>query len=240
MNRDNQITLLFAEAALETFPQEIIKDLNVRRYLQKLRKKPSEIILDESYHSQFMKNLVDKEKRGRPDIVHLSLLAAYSSILARESELNVIIHTYDNKIIHINPKIRLPKRLERFNGLILQLYKFGKVPKEAKFPFLTLNNSSLNELMVKLRKKHDIIIVFDVDGDLKGAKEYSSLIANAKSPLLVFGAFPHGNLNSISRELYDYKISIYKQGLELFIAVSHVLSMISELNNNSNKISSNL
>ena len=57
----------------------------------------------------FRKKLNNWRKRGRPDIVHLCLLEALESPLNKNKILSVYVHTYDNKIIYINPEVRLPR-----------------------------------------------------------------------------------------------------------------------------------
>ena len=224
------ITILLANAALETFPSELVKDLEIRQYLSKLRKKPTEIILDANYHSNFMKSLPDAENRGRPDITHFALLSVFGSILAREKRIKVIIHTCDNKIIFLDPEIRLPKSLERFNGLILQLLKHKRIPPASNEPLMELSESSLEELIKKLRLEHDIIIEFSVEGKKCTALEYSELIHyKSVNPLLIFGAFPHGHIKEMQKNMVDHKIAIYKDGLDLFSVIAQILGSIHTL-----------
>ncbi|MHA1303586.1 MAG: 16S rRNA methyltransferase [Candidatus Heimdallarchaeaceae archaeon] len=222
------VTILLAQASLEPFPKELLKYLEARKYFQKIKKKPEEVVLDFNYHSNFMKNLPCAEKRGRPDIVHFALLACFGSIIAKEQRLRVIIHTYNNKVIKINPQIRLPKNLDRFNGIILQLFKYGKVPKDAKEPLMTLEESlSLEELIRQLKAEHDLVLEFSVEGRNMSSREYTEILYNkAVSPLLIFGAFPHGHLDIRDSDLIDYKIAIYNEGLDLFSVIAHILASL--------------
>ncbi|MHA1708013.1 MAG: hypothetical protein ACTSX6_10225 [Candidatus Heimdallarchaeaceae archaeon] len=218
------LTILFAETALETFPKELFEDIKVRQYFSKIKKQPNEVLLDMSYHSHLVSSLADIEKRGRPDIIHFALLSCFGSILARDSRLHVIIHTNRNKIIHLNPDIRLPKNLDRFKGLIVQLFKEGQVPPESNEPLMTLSKSTLPELLRKLKTKHDLVLEFSVKGEKLNSKEYSKLIFEAKNPLLIFGAYPHGEISSLPKSLVDKKIAIYEEGLDLFAVISQILA----------------
>ena len=218
------LTILLAESSIEPFPEELMKDINVRNYFSKLKKTPSEVMLDANYHKHLTKNLSDREKRGRPDIVHIALLSCFGSILAREHRLRVIIHTVNDEIISIDPEIRLPKNIDRFNGLFLQLFRDKKVPPSEDAPLMSLEQGNLIELLKKLRKEHDLILEFSVKGEQLSPSEYSEIIFKATNPLLIFGAFPHGEITPIQDELVDKKLGIYQEGLDLFAVISQILA----------------
>ena len=63
------ISLVISEAALEKIPVNIIDHPSVTNHARKLGKRPSEILLDRSYHHAAMlsSNLEFAWKRGRPD-----------------------------------------------------------------------------------------------------------------------------------------------------------------------------
>ena len=218
------LSILLAEASLESFPEELLNDIKVRQYFSKLNKTPSEIMFDMGYHSNFAKDLTNLEKRGRPDLVHFALLSCFGSILAREQRLKVIIHTYGDKVIELNPEIRLPKNVDRFNGLILQLFKDKIVSSESSTPLMNLSEKTLPELMEELRVKHDLIVEFSVKGEQLSSTDYSKIIFNATNPLLIFGAFPHGEILNLPDDFVDQKIGIYGEGLDLFAVISQILA----------------
>ncbi len=218
------LTILLAEASIESFPEELMKDMKVRNYFSKLKKSPSEVMLDVNYHKQFIENLPDLEKRGRPDIVHFTLLSCFGSILARQERLQVIIHTYDDKVINLNPEIRLPKSIERFNGLFLQLFKDGRSPPTGDQALMDFTKNSLPDLVKELRDKHDLIVEFSVQGEQLTSLEYSKIIFESTNPLLIFGAFPHGEIKNLPDKLIDKKLGIYEKGLDLFAVISQILA----------------
>ena len=218
------LTILLAEASIESFPEELMKDMKVRNYFSKLKKSPSEVMFDVNFHNQFTEDLKDVDRRGRPDIVHFTLLSCFGSILARVGRLQVIIHTYDDKVITLDPEIRLPKSIERFNGLILQLLKDGRLPPSGDQILMKLRESSLPDLVKDLRKKHDVIIEFSVKGEQLSSLEYSKIIFESTNPLLIFGAFPHGEIKNIPSDMVDRKLGIYEEGLDLFAVISQILA----------------
>ena len=119
------LTFILAESALETVPQELWKHPAIENYSEKKGKSPRLIVLDRSYHHAAMEGMKDGEKRGRPDIVHFSLLEALGSPLNREGLLKVYVHTFDDHVISVDPQTRLPKNYNRFIGLMEQLFDGG-------------------------------------------------------------------------------------------------------------------
>ncbi|HID15949.1 MAG TPA: 16S rRNA methyltransferase, partial [Candidatus Atribacteria bacterium] len=128
------LTIILAEAALETIPKQIINHPLIRKHSKKRGKKPSEMLLDTSYHYAAMKKLDGRWKRGRPDIIHITLLQILGSPANLQGKIKVYIHTRNNKVIYINPETRLPRNYLRFTGLIEQLFKTRKVPPKAENP----------------------------------------------------------------------------------------------------------
>src|ERR687890_2718860 len=117
------LTLIIADAALETIPNEIANHAAVRNHARRLQQKSSEILLDRSYHHAAMKRLPNSLKRGRPDIVHFSLMEALATPLFMEMKLKVYVHTINDKIITIADNLRIPKSYFRFEGLMVGLFK---------------------------------------------------------------------------------------------------------------------
>ena len=75
------ISLILSESALELVPYELQEHPSVVSHAKKLRKYPSDILLDNSWHFAAMKGIKNEIKRGRPDPVsytHLTLPTIYS------------------------------------------------------------------------------------------------------------------------------------------------------------------
>ena len=72
------LSVILAESSIELVPKELQAHNAIISHSQKLGKKPSEILLDNSWHFAAMKGIKDEIKRGRPDLVHFSLLEACS------------------------------------------------------------------------------------------------------------------------------------------------------------------
>src|SRR4051812_38012604 len=119
------ISLVIAEAAIESVPTQLIDHPSVKNHAQRQGRPPTEILLDRSYHHSAMihSNLKSGWKRGRPDIVHFALMEALSTPLFIEGRLNVYLHTINDKLISIGENLRIPKSYFRFEALMIDLFK---------------------------------------------------------------------------------------------------------------------
>ena len=138
--------LVLAEAPLETVPRELWGHPSVYKYARKRGKPPRSILLDSSLHHQAMRGLPDRERRGRPDVVHLTLLSVLEAPVVRRGLVEVVVHTYGDYVIEIDPSTRLPRNYQRFTGLIEQLLEHGAAPPTAEKPLITVRPGALESL----------------------------------------------------------------------------------------------
>jgi len=86
------ISLILSESALELVPSELEDHPSVVSHARKLGKSSSEILLDNSWHFAAMKGITNEIKRGRPDLVHFSILEATTIPLYLQNKLNIFVH----------------------------------------------------------------------------------------------------------------------------------------------------
>lgn len=212
------LSLVIAESALELVPIELQRHNSVTASARRANKKPSEILLDVSWHFAAMKGIKNEIKRGRPDLVHFSLLEACSIPLYFENRLNVFVHTIDDKVIFIGQNVRLPKSYHRFMGLVEKLYATKEI-KENDNVLLTLKKMNFRDLMKKINPEQTIAL------SSKGIKSsYQKLAGEIKdNTCLVVGGFPKGQFSDNNKEYFDKTISVDKNPLEAHIIISRVL-----------------
>lgn len=215
------LILLLLEASLETVPPSIANHPAVIKTAKRRSKKPTEILLDVSLHYHAMKDLPRREKRGRPDIVHVSLLEALESPLCKRGLLRVAVHTIEGHAIFIDPSTRIPKNYNRFVGLIEQLFKYGKVPPQAEKPLLYIKTMTLNQLLQELGAKNLVL--------LREVCEYKPLfevvkLAISEKAAIGIGGFPHGDFEEETIKVANYCYSIYSEPLSTLVVVSRVLA----------------
>ena len=116
------ISLILTESSLELVPKELSSHPSVISHAQKLGKRPSEILLDNSWHFAAMKGISDEIKRGRPDLVHFCILEATTIPLYTKNKIKIYIHTIDDKVIYVGENVHIPKSYHRFEGLIEKLF----------------------------------------------------------------------------------------------------------------------
>ena len=79
------------------------------------------MLLDRSIHHHAMLKLAEDSKRGRPDLVHLTLLSVTSTPLYQEGLVKVYIHTRDDIVLELKEQTRPPKSYARFRDLVQKL-----------------------------------------------------------------------------------------------------------------------
>ncbi|WP_423792268.1 16S rRNA methyltransferase [Methanocaldococcus indicus] len=184
--------IILANSALELIPKELkVKKSRIYKY----------DILDSNYHYKYMRNLKDKERRGRPDIVHFSLLTILDSPINYERKLKIFVHTYNNLVLEISPEVRLPRNYFRFLGVI------EKVLKGDENRFIRIYESSLEELLNKIQTKN--IALLTKKGKLVHPKELKNY------DTFLIGGFPYGEILIDEHNIKGKvnKLSIYKRGL---------------------------
>lgn len=215
-------SLILVEAALERIPKELWRQPSVRRYAERREKPPGECLLDVSYHYSAMKKLPEREKRGRPDIAHFSLLEALGSPLAKRGFLKVYLHTHEGVAIRVASGTRLPRNYERFLGLFEQVLKTGQAPETGN-PLITARKESLSTLVGGLG--HEKILLREKAPHVP-LKQLAEIAHRAGSAILLVGGFAHGDFSEVTVDLADREFSIYYQPLEAWIVVSRLLSAL--------------
>ena len=217
------LTLVLAEAEVERLPIELCQHPAVIAYARQRGKQPKQILLDSNYHHAAMTNLLEGRRRGRPDITHLFLLTALESIVNKEGQLNILIHTRHDEMITINPKTRIMRNYERFLGLLEQLFE-NKVVPDKKEPLLILKEHVPLKQVVE-EQHADHVVALSKDGTPVVLRHYFTDLKKKKKQHLLFiiGGFPsgqfHTDINTISKEI----ISIYPEMLPAWTVASELL-----------------
>ena len=212
------ISLVLAESSLELVPEKLQTHQSVLSHCNKLGKKPSEILLDNSWHFAAMKGLKDEIKRGRPDLVHFSLLEACSIPLFFEKKISVYVHTIDDKVIKVGNEVRLPKSYHRFEGLIEKLYSEKVILADGK-KLLEMKNMTFDQLIDEIKPKR--IIGLSTQGVLSSCEDVAKKLTN--NSCIIIGGFPKGNFSDFVKKRVEYLVNVNKSSLESHIVVSRIL-----------------
>ena len=212
------LSLILAESSLELVPKKIRGHPSVTSHARRLGKKPSEILLDNSWHFAAMKGIDNEIKRGRPDLVHFCLLECCSIPLYWENELKVYVHTIDDKTIFVGEKVRFPKSFHRFTGLIEKLYHDKAIEFENQ-KLLELKEMNFSELIDHIGPKE--IISLSTDGE-KNTYQNIATKLNENS-CLVLGAFPKGHFSDEIKSEINYSYKTENTSLEAHVVLSRIL-----------------
>ena len=121
-----KLRFLLADAELELVPAEVAGHPQVRATAQAQARRPSELLLDQNVHGSAAARLPDGKRRGRPDIVHYTLLSLLESPAAKAGRLEVAIHTRHDLLVRVRPDTRLPRGEARFQGLVAKVLREGR------------------------------------------------------------------------------------------------------------------
>ena len=212
------ISLIISESALELIPFELQDHPSVILHAQKLGKYSSEILLDNSWHFAAMKGIKNEIKRGRPDLVHFSILEATTIPLYLQNKLNLFVHTIDDKVIHFGKNVHLPKSYHRFEGVIEKLYQEKKIISNNEL-LLELKDQTFLELISEINPSK--IIGFSTEGQLSSYEKIAAQILD--NSCIVLGGFQKGHFSdSIQNKITDL-YSVGDESFEGHVVASRIL-----------------
>ena len=212
------LSVILAESSLELIPKSIQNHPSVVSHAKKLEKKPSEILLDNSWHFAAMKGIDNEHKRGRPDLVHLCLLEACTIPLYLENKIMIYLHTIDDKVIFVGKGVRIPKSYHRFEGLIEKLYKEKTIESDGKI-LLELKELNFTKLLDHIKPKK--VIGLSIEGISNSYQNIASIFDDNYS--VVIGGFQKGHFSELVKNRIDELYCINKKSLEAHVVVGRTL-----------------
>jgi rRNA small subunit pseudouridine methyltransferase Nep1 len=215
------ITLILAEAALETIPQEISGHPAVKNHAARAGAKWSQMLLDKSYHYAAMKKLANNGKRGRPDIVHFALMEALSTPLFMENRLRVYVHTVNDKIIAIADNLRIPKSFFRFEGLMVKLFTDGVTKSEDGAVLMELSDGTFASLLESVEAER--VIGQSTTGVTSTAEQVARSLTGSENCAAIVGGFPRGHFGEKTTRYIGPTYSISSIGLEAHVVIARVV-----------------
>ena len=212
------ISLILSESALELVPYELQEHPSVISHAKKLGKHPSEILLDNSWHFAAMKGIKNEIKRGRPDLVHFSILEATTIPLYYQNKLNLFVHTIDNKVIHFGKNVHIPKSYHRFQGVIEKLFQEKKVLSKNEL-LLEIKDQTFSELIREINPFN--VIGFSTSGQSSSYQKIASEIPD--NSCIVIGGFQKGHFSDSTQSEITNLYSIGNDSFEGHVIVSRIL-----------------
>jgi len=212
------ISLVLAESSLELVPKKLHSHPSVISHAKKLGKNPSGILLDNSWHFAALKGIDNEIKRGRPDLVHFSILEATTIPLYYENKVSIFIHTIGDKVIRVGESVSIPKSYHRFAGLFEKLF-LEKTIKINNHRLLSIKDQSFPELIDEIQPSQ--IIGLSTMGKPSTFEKISINLAN--DCCIVVGGFQKGHFYDSTMNKFTQMFSVGNIPLEAHVVVARML-----------------
>ena len=212
------IFLILAESALELVPPDLQFHPSIISHSQKLDKKPSNILLDNSWHFAAMKGIENEIKRGRPDLVHFSILEATSIPLYEQNKIKIFVHTIDDKVISIGENVHIPKSYHRFAGLFEKLFQEKTITSNNQ-KLLSIKDQTFDELIDEINPTK--IIGLSTLGESASFESLGKDLPD--NCCVVIGGFQKGHFSKQIESRFNDMYSIEKTSLEAHVVVARML-----------------
>ena len=212
------ISLILAESSLELIPSELEHHPSVISHARKLDKYPTEILLDNSWHFAAMKRIENEMKRGRPDLVHFSILEATAIPLYLQNKMKLYVHTLDDKVISFGKNVHIPKSYHRFAGVIEKLYQEKEITTKDDV-LLEIEEKTFSELLDEINPSK--VLGFST----KGANSTYEKIAKdmPDDACIVIGGFQKGHFSDLIENKITDLYSVGDESFEGHVIVARML-----------------
>jgi rRNA small subunit pseudouridine methyltransferase Nep1 len=210
------LNLIIAEAALELIPNQITRHPSVSNDARRTGNEPSTILLDRSIHHAAMAKLSDQFKRGRPDLVHLTLLNVTSTPLYQDGLAKVYIHTCNDIVLEFREQTRPPKSYSRFRDLMRK--SLQEMPESGLIKGYQLPVSGLLKNMGT-----DLVVGLSVQGGFSEYGELASELSSRRNPAAVVGGFPRGHFAPETTRAFDRLVRVDKRSLDAHVVVARLI-----------------
>jgi len=226
------LTLLLVDSELELVPREYWSHPAVVQNARKRKKKPSMVLLDSSLHHSIFRDKEEKNRRGRPDIVHQFLLLGLDSVLNQQGRLSLFAHTRNDELVVVDPTTRLPKNYNRYSGLFEELLHTGAVPAGSTPLIKLMRNMDLRSSVDHILSNSQVvrdrtrILLLHPDGDPTESWEvFRHLVGKeeAEHVICLVGGFSNGDLKSSIEGIPDRTIALPGGALKVWTVVSELL-----------------
>lgn len=220
------LSVILAESALELVPLKISTHPSVSNQAKRVGKEPNKILLDRSYHHAAMRSLPDSHRRGRPDIVHITLMNAISTPLFLHDKIRIFVHTFNDEVITIGKGARLPKSYPRFVSLMEQLFQKKDITSESNL-LLRLENRGFSELISAL--KPQTVLGLSRIGKKSTFKDVANTLWKIQNGAVVVGCFPKGHFGKETMNELDQIRSVHELPLEAHVIVSRLIYEVEKI-----------
>jgi rRNA small subunit pseudouridine methyltransferase Nep1 len=211
-----KLHFVIAEAALELIPQPLWKDPSVTNDAKRRGSEPGSILLDRSVHHSAMLKLKDDYRRGRPDLVHLTLLTLTSTPLHQDGNARAYIHTIDDTVLEFAEGVRPPKSYSRFRNLMEKA-----LVERPESGLVKVRDMTVGQLLKEIGT--DDSVGLSIQGTPMRLDSLGADLANKKDPAVVVGGFPRGHFLPKDIKAFDSLVRIDDRPLDAHVVTARVV-----------------
>lgn len=212
------ISLILADSSLELVPSELKHHPSVISHARKLGKNPSEILLDNSWHFAAMKGIENEMKRGRPDLVHFSILEATTIPLYLKNKMKLYVHTVDDKVLAFGENVHIPKSYHRFEGVVEKLYREKTITTNNDV-LLEIKEMTFHELLDEINPSK--VLGFSTKGHKSTYEKIAKEITD--DTCIVIGGFQKGHFSDFIETKITDLYSVGDESFEGHVVVARML-----------------
>ena len=134
--------------------------------------------------------------------------------------MRTYVHTVEDKVIDVDPRIRLPRNYDRFVGLLEQLYEKKSVPPGEQ-PLLKIRECTLQKLIEE--SGASTVVAFSTLGKPATVKDACSLMVETDAPTVLVGGFAHSHFGQSTVQLANHVFSIDKEPLDAWVVAARII-----------------
>lgn len=216
------LTLVLAEAELELVPSSIVTHPQVQAAARARDRRPGRTLLDSSLHHEALRQVPEGERRGRPDLVHFSLLLALDSALNKADELRVVVHTRNDERLAVHPDTRLMRNYPRFVGLVEKLFQEGASPRDN--PLLVLEEGWPLERVLEHHATGPVVCFSEKGAPVEPGAWLQERRAASEDLTVVLGGFPHGDFHKDPAAWAQHVVGLGGDALSVWTVEMEVLA----------------
>src|SRR3989442_11709994 len=196
-----------ADSPLDRAPEEKSRSPAVVNDGKRRERDPSKILLDRSLHHAAMVRLKEDYKRGRPDIVHMTLLSITGTPLYEEGSVKVYVHTRGDAVLEIAERTRLPKSYFRFRNLVEK-----HLSERSSNELIRVLELNIRELLRKIIKP-DFVAGLSTQGKSETLEDLAETLVEGINPCVVIGGLSHGHFFAGTLAVLDELVRIPSRAL---------------------------
>ena len=216
------LTLVLAEAELELVPESIKGHPQVQSAARNRDRRAARTLLDASLHHEAMRQLPESDRRGRPDLVHFSLLLALDSALNKADKLRVVVHTRNDERIAVHPDTRLMRHYPRFVGLMETLFREGATPKRE--PLLIYEPGWTLQRVLEHHATGPIVCFSEKGSPIEPSTWMEKKVDSSEDLTVVLGCFPHGDFHQPAESFANEVVGLGGEPLSVWTVEMEVLA----------------